>query len=177
MRAARSPEAPKIMTQVGWAPRCLLRPVRKGWRSVSDIGFKGDDAQRGLRHGVEGCGRCPCCKPELRPHQSVCAAHRRFRVASPSPPVVKRSFFAYPPPKSRPLRLPPSGSSLPRKPVHRHRGRQDRVRRDRIASYARGYNSLSFGKIARPRAPRGRPNQADATTRGADSKALRIPWA
>ena len=29
-RAARSPEAPKMTTQVGWAPRCLLRPERNG---------------------------------------------------------------------------------------------------------------------------------------------------
>src|SRR5581483_3182327 len=111
LRAVRSPDAPKITTTVGGAPRCLLRPCRNGWRCVSGMREKfvaalpgrgkgnarqkkANRRQKGLAAEALGEKRDVLEMPHLRrapagrdPHLHHVEPERRRRLARPRPQV------------------------------------------------------------------------------------------
>src|SRR5208283_5708493 len=67
LRAVRSPEAQKMTTTVGGAPRCLLRPWRNGCLSESAMGMRDFFDMRAVGKGNGSPGLPPEAAPGSRP--------------------------------------------------------------------------------------------------------------
>ena len=147
-----------MMRQVGWAPRCLLKPARNGWRSESDIGFKCDAFEKGVHPYVEGGVRFPLGKPELRLCQNAYGERDLFDVTTQSRPDGGQSSFFGRPRDNLPHPNRPTVSSLPRRPRRLHPEQPNRARPDHTSNSLPGWYNLDRGNTSPPNAPRVDPN-------------------
>ena len=146
------------MRQVGWAPRCLLKPARNGWRSESDIGFKCDAFEKGVHPYVEGGVRFPLGKPELRLCQNAYGERDLFDVTTQWPPVGGQSSFFGPPHDIPPRPIRPTASSLQRRPKRLHPKQLNQARPAHTSNCEPVSCILDHDSTSPPNAPHADPN-------------------